>query len=348
MLQLSHQSFNLEFEHPFTTSKGTKTHLYTLVTQLKMGNMTGYGEAPEIDYHNTTVAGMMALLEEKRSLIERYSMTDPKRFWHFLHHLIPGQHFLICALDIAGWDLFGKMRRQPLYKVFGVKYENTPICDYTIGSDCIENMVAKLKAHPWPLYKIKVTSGDDIDILRALREHTQSPFRIDGNEGLSFDDMKHMLPDLQKLGVNLIEQPLPDAEMDAMKELKALSPITLIADESCQELKDVARCAEGFDGINIKLTKCGGITPALEMIQAARKLGLKVMMGSMCEGVIGSSAMAHLSPMLDEIDADGPLLLKEDIAGGLTYHKDGKMSVSEESGLGINYWNEKRTVARDW
>ncbi|MES2701940.1 MAG: dipeptide epimerase [Bacteroidota bacterium] len=336
MLQLSYRSFDLAFEYPFTTFKGTKTHQPTMVTSLKLGNLTGFGEAPAIAYYDVTIEQMKATLDEKRGMIERYALTDPGRFWHFLHHLIPGQHFLTAALDIAGWDLFAQMRRQPLYQLLGLKWENTPFTDYTIGLDTIDEMVKKMAAHPWPIYKIKTGRPDDIDMLRELRRHTAAPFRIDANEGWTFEETKALLPELHQLGVNLIEQPLKRDENDAMKELKAISAIPLYADESCRTEDEVKKCADGFHGINIKLTKCGGITPALRMIKEARTLGLKVMIGSMNESTIGSAAIAHMMPLLDEVDADGPLLLKEDLAEGLQYD-NGVITLSGKPGLGVRF-----------
>lgn len=341
MLHVRHYPFELDFEYPFTTHKGTKTHQPTLVVSLGMGNMTGFGEAPAISYYDVTVEQMIEALLAKKGVIERYALIDMQRFWHFLHHLLPGQNFLIAALDIAGWDLFAQMRRKPLFELLGLKWENIPLTDYTLGMCSMDEMLAKLKAKPWPIYKIKVGTPDDIDILRALRAHTDSSFRVDANEGWSFEDAKKILPELEKLNVKLVEQPLKREETEAMKELKHLSPLPLFADESCRTEDEVLKCAEGFDGINIKLTKCGGITPALRMIAEARKLGLKVMMGSMNENTIGSAAIANLLPLLDEVDADGPLLLKEDIAEGLTYN-NGLVSLSGRNGLGIRYWGEKR------
>src|SRR5947199_3179722 len=135
MLQLKYYSFELAFEYPFITSHGEKTHQPTLITSLTLGNVTGYGEAPAIAYYGVSVADMMALLESKRGMIERYALTDPQRFWHFLHHLIPGQNFLTVALDIAAWDLFAQIRREPLYRLLGVQGEGVPVQDYTIGKD---------------------------------------------------------------------------------------------------------------------------------------------------------------------------------------------------------------------
>ena len=284
----------------------------------------------------------METLAAQKAMISRYALTDPQRFWHFLHHLLPGHNFLIAALDIAGWDLFAKMRRRPLYQLLGINRSAAPLTDYTIGLATKEEMVAKMLAHPAPVYKIKMQQASDIDLLRALREHTDKPFRIDANEGFVFDEFKALLPELQSLGVHLVEQPLKKEQWEEMKELRALSPIPLFADESCVEEHDVAKCAEAFHGINIKLTKCGGITPALRMITEARKLGLKLMLGSMNESTVGSAAVAQIMPLVDELDVDGPLLLKEDVATGLNY-SEGRVSITEHPGLGIVFFGEKRT-----
>ena len=342
MLQLRHRAFELEFEYPFTISKGTKTHQPTLVVGQGLGQLMGLGEAPAINYYGVSVSDMIAMLEQKRSLIERYALTDPQRFWHFLHHLLPGNNFLMAALDIAGWDLFSRMRRQPLYRTLGLSTAVRPLNDYTLGHAKLEEMAAKMRAHPAAVYKVKMVNTADIDLLRYLRTHTGSPFRIDANEGFDFDGFRAILPELVKLGVILVEQPLNKNDCEAMKELKEISPLPLYADESCVEEQDVARCAEAFHGINIKLTKCGGITPALRMITEARKLNLRIMLGSMNESTIGTAALAHLSPLVDELDADGPLLLKEDVADGLRFDRE-RVSVSDSPGLGIVFFGEKRS-----
>jgi L-alanine-DL-glutamate epimerase-like enolase superfamily enzyme len=125
-----------------------------------------------------------------------------------------------------------------------------------------------------------------------------------------------------------------------MKELKALSPLPLFADESCQTEKDIKICANEFHGVNVKLTKCGGITPAVNMLKEAKQLGLQTMVGAMCESTIGSAAIANLLPMLDEVDVDGPLLLKEDVATGLTYD-NGVIKLSGAPGLGVQFKGRK-------
>ena len=241
MLHLRYYPFELAFEYPFTISKGTKTHQPTLVVSLGLGRLTGYGEAPAITYYDVSVEKMIELLEAKRNVIERYALTDPHRYWHFLHHLLPGHNFLIAALDIAGWDLFAQMRKLPLYQLLRINRGHIPLTDYTLGIDTAEVMVQKMKAHPWPVYKIKLSKPEDIDLLRALRSHTDAPFRVDINEGWNFEDTKALLPELQKLGVQMVEQPLPKEAWEEMKELKATSPLPIYADEACRTEEEIEK-----------------------------------------------------------------------------------------------------------
>lgn len=334
-MQLSYFKSNLPFVHPFTISRGTKTHQPSLIVSLRLGPYVGYGEAPAINYYDITVEQMISDLEQKKTFVEKFAFTDPERYWHYLHHLFPKNPFLVCALDIAGWDLWGKMKGKPLYKLWNTDFEKTPLTDYTIGIDSIEKMVEKMKEKPWPIYKIKLGTKDDIAIVEALRKHTDAVLRVDANSGWTTEEALEKIPLLANLGVEMIEQPLNKDNWDGMSQLFQKSTLPLFADESCVFEQDVEKCSGYFHGINIKLTKCSGITPALRMIKSARAAGMKIMMGSMNECSIGSAAIAHFLPQIDFVDVDGPLLLKEDLATGLEFDY-GKVSVSESAGLGIS------------
>lgn len=334
-MKISYTTTDFAFEYPFTISGGrSKTSQPALLVALQMGNLTGYGEASAISYYNVTIEKLVQKLEEKKKMAERFAITDPARYWHYLHHLIPDQPFLVAALDMAGWDLFGKLHRIPLHTLWKTEWTNVPKTDYTIGIDSVEKMVEKVKAHPWPIYKIKLGTGEDISILKALRQHTDSIFRIDANAGWTFEEAKSLLSELKELGVELVEQPLAVQEWQAMKELYEMSPIPLIADESCVSEADAKKCAGYFHGINIKLTKCSGLTPALRMIEEARRLGLQVMMGSMNESVVGSAAIAQFLPQLDFVDMDGPLLQTSQNGAGLNFEQ-GEVKISGKPGLGV-------------
>lgn len=335
-MKVQYWSYQLKFRHPFTISKGTKTHQPTLIVELEHMGIKGYGEAPAIAYYNIPVEKMIADLEAKKMFVEKFAFTDPERYWHYLHHLIPNNHFLVCALDIAAWDLYGKMKGKPLYQLWNGDISKNPITDYTIGIDSIEKMVAKLKEKPWPIYKIKVGIADDIAIVKALRENTDAILRVDANAAWDLQTALQLIPQLKELGVELIEQPLAKDNWEGMKVLYKESPLPLYADEACVYEQDVEKCKDHFHGINIKLTKCSGITPARRMITKARELDLKVMLGCMNESTVGSAAMAHLLPFIDQVDMDGPLLLEEDVATGLTYDF-GKVTCSDQPGLGITF-----------
>jgi L-alanine-DL-glutamate epimerase-like enolase superfamily enzyme len=330
--------FELPFVHPFTISKGTKTHQPILVVELEWNGLRGYGEAPAISYYGVTAPGMAEELDRKKSMVERFALTDPKRFWHFLHHLFPGNPFLVCALDMAGWDLYGKMRNAPLHRLVHADGSVSKVTDYTIGIDETGRMIEKMRERPWPVYKIKVGTEGDMERLRALRAHTDAPFRVDANAGWTLSEALEKIPQLAELGVEMVEQPLAKDDWTGMERLLAESPIPLYADESCVGKGDVDACAGHFHGINIKLTKCGGITPALEMIEAAGRNGMGLMLGTMNESSLGTAAMAHLSPFFDLLDADGPLLLAEDIAAGLVY-EDGRLRIPDGPGLGVHLIN---------
>ena len=335
-MKLRYWSYNLPFVYPFTISRGTKTHQPTLIVELEHMGIKGYGEAPAITYYDIPVEKMIADIEAKKQFIEKYAFTDPERYWHYLHHLFPQNNFLVCALDIAAWDLFGKMKNQPLYKIFGNDPQTAPLTDYTIGIDTLGNMLKKIDDNPWPVYKIKLGTPEDIKIIRAIRERTNSRIRVDANAGWTLAAARELIVQLKELDVELIEQPLAENDWESMKILYNESQLPLIADESCVTEDDVAKCKGYFNGINIKLTKCGGITPARRMIKNARIFGLQVMIGCMNETTVGSAAIAHLIPSVDYADADGPLLLASDIATGLLY-QDGRIIVPEKPGLGIEF-----------
>jgi L-Ala-D/L-Glu epimerase len=331
---LKYKKINLPFKYPFTISKGTKTHQPSLLVELDFFNRKGYGEAPAITYYDITVEDMIADLEAKRHVLESYNFNDAERFWHFLHHLFPKNPFLVCALDIAAWDLQGKLRNKPLHQLWNLDTSLAPATDYTIGIAEPDIMIKKMLEKPWPLYKIKVGFENDVDIIKALRKHTDAPFCVDANAGWTADEALEKIPLLKAQGVIFVEQPLAKTDWDGMKLLKDANILPLFADEACVFEKDVDACAPFFDGINIKLTKCSGITPALRMIKRAKELNLQVMVGCMNECTVGSAAIAHLAPMLHYVDMDGPLLLAEDVASGVAYDF-GKIQYNNQPGLGI-------------
>jgi L-Ala-D/L-Glu epimerase len=335
VLSLNYYTKELPFIYPFKTAHGLKTVQPTLIVELGFKGLKGYGEAAEIVYYGISIAELIDNLEASRKVIENYSLIDPERFWHFLHHLFPKDHFLVCALDMAGWDLYAKLRNKKIHELWDIPWQNSTTTDYTIGIDTIPKMVKKVQENPWPIYKVKLGTEEDVEIIKAIRAVTTSNIRIDANAGWSLNNALTIIPELKKLDVELIEQPLPKDAWNDMAILFKESVLPLIADESCIVKEDVAKCCEVFHGINIKLTKCSGITPAIQMIEEAKEKNKLVMMGCMNESMIGTAAMIQFLPQLDYLDADGPLLHSHELAEGLTYQSNGQINLSDAKGLGI-------------
>lgn len=334
MLQLSYKRNNFPFQYPFSLAKGTKTHQDSLQVSLGLAALKGWGEATAITYHNVSTEGMIQVLEARKMMIERYTFIEPERFWHFLHHLIPTEKFLTSALDIAGWDLFGQMRRQPVFRLLGLEWENIPLTDYTVGMAEPHEIQERIKAHPFPVYKMKMGSAKDLEALKAARQVTNAPIRLDANEAWTLEDARGLLPELEALNIELIEQPLHRDDIAGMQSLRELTKIPLIADEACQGEKDLEQIAALYDGINVKLSKCSGLTPAFSLIKAARAKQLRIMLGCMSEGVVGCTAISHLLPMADYADIDGPLILQDDTFTGLQI-QDGYILEPQGPGLGL-------------
>ncbi len=186
----------------------------------------------------------------------------------------------------------------------------------------------------WPIYKIKLGTPDDLKIVRELRRHTTAVFRVDANCSWTVEETIANSRELKALGVEFIEQPLAAGNWEGMKRVFAESALPVMADESCLVEEDVPRCLGFFHGINIKLVKCGGMTPARRMIDAARRLGLKVMIGCMTESTVGISAIAQFLPLLDYVDMDGAMLIARDVASGVRLEK-GRALFPDENGNGV-------------
>ncbi len=310
------QPYKLELAHSFGISRERYDAQDTLIAALERNGHTGYGEATSNPYYGITVASMQQEIEAARRAIEAHGSTPPEDFYSLLEGL-GLSHFARCALDLAYNDLYGKELGKPLYEIWGAQARNLPVTNYTIGLDSPEVMVAKMQERPWPVYKIKLGTDHDVALVRELRKHTDAVFRVDANCAWSASETIENARALKQLGVEFIEQPLKADNWSGMEQVAHHSVLPVIADEACIVEQDVERCSLHYNGINIKLTKCGGLTPARRMIRHARELGLKVMVGCMTESSVGISAIAQLLPQLDYVDMDGALLLKNDIARGV-------------------------------
>jgi L-Ala-D/L-Glu epimerase len=310
----------LKSKYPFRIAHGIRLSTDTFIVELLKNGVSGLGEATPVPYYGITPAVMDDIILANKNLIENTIWDHPSELWEQLF-LVLKNTFVSCAIDLAAYDIWAKNKGQKLYEALGLKVNNAIKSNYTIGIDEPEKMAQKMLEYDFPVYKIKLGTEKDVEIVRYLRSKTNATFRVDANCAWGVDEAIKNINEFKKLNVEFVEQPLKADNKDGMRELKKHSLLPLMADESCIKVEDVDACYGLFDGVNIKLAKCGGITPALRMIANARNKNMRVMMGCMTESSIGISSIGHLTPLLDYVDMDGALLISNDPADGVNVVK---------------------------
>ncbi len=335
-LKVECRDYELQLQDPFTISRGTVTTQPTLIVRVEYDGLIGLGEATTNEFYGVTLDSMRRALAEVQPRLDGYRLENPAELWADLDPVLSQARFAQCALDCAIWDIYAQMHGMPLFELWGFRRDDPmPPTSFTIGIDSADEMVRKLNAQPgWPIYKIKLPGQSPVELVKALRRHSEATFRVDANCAWQEAEVLSIAGELQGLGVELIEQPLESDAYDKMARLKGRSAIPLVADESCQTEADIDRCIDCFDGVNLKLVKCGGLTPARRMATRARQNGLKVMLGCMTESSVGIAAGVHMLPLLDFADLDGAMLLREDIATGLDWQL-GVCRLPERPGIGV-------------
>lgn len=341
-MYLSIHPYDLPLKDPFRIAHESRTVQPTLIVRLAEGEHYGLGEAPMTRYYGLDSKKATLALEKLSPAFAQQGEKElkdggVKGVMEAVDRVAPALNpFLRCAVDVALHDLWAKLHGKRL----GLLWEQdrsrlVPTC-YTIGLAPVAEMVRKLRAKPWPVYKIKLGGGDDdVALIRELRQHTEAPFYVDANTGWTARQAIDYSGPLRELGVVFIEQPLKPEEVTGQAEVHRHAVLPVLADESCQTEDDVDRCAELFSGINIKVVKCGGLLPARRVIARARALGLQVMAGCMTESSVGISAIAQLLPELDYADLDGAMLLADDPARGVTFDpQTGLVQYPDRAGTG--------------
>lgn len=309
----------LPLAHPFTIARGTIESQGSLVLRLRHDGIVGWGEVTENDYYGHSFGSMLRSLERVGDRLSEYVSASPQDLWISMLERMSGDRFALSALDMAAHDWHARRAGVALWQHWGLAWPQGVPSSFTIGIDSIENMIGKLSEQPgWPIYKIKLGTLQDLEIVRALRSHTDAIFRVDANCGWSAQQTIENAVPLKQLGVQFIEQPLPTtaSSSDKFKVFKH-SVLPIIADEDCQIPEDVQRCREFYHGVNIKICKCGGLTPGLQMLREAKALQMLTMVGCMVETSVGISAAAQLLPLLDFADLDGAELLQDQPATGV-------------------------------
>lgn len=336
-MDLSFEPVELTLHEPFTIARGTQLVGQTIHTELTVDGLCGIGEAAPSEHYGEFQGSVLAYLDLLRAALADVSGTLPITA---LHHLMEETARLNpsakAAVDMAAYDLLGKRLGVPLYELLGLDPDAAPQTSYTIGIDTSEVMARKAaQAREYPILKVKVGTPDDEANLEAIRrERPDATIRVDANTAWTPKEAVARIERLAEYDLEFVEQPVPGHDLEGLGYVTSATALPVIADESCVVPSDVAKVAPYVDGINIKLMKCGGIYPALQMIHIARGLGLKVMMGCMIESSVAITAAAHLSPLLDYADLDSNLLIDDDPYRGVTV-RDGRLVLPREPGLGV-------------
>jgi L-alanine-DL-glutamate epimerase-like enolase superfamily enzyme len=326
----------LKLRHTWTTTMSSSEYRDTLHVAYTKDAVTGHGEgAPIVRYHENAESGRQAV-ESVRDLL---LSADPWQFEKVMAEVfrrVEGQWAGKAALDIALMDWVGQKLGVPLYRYFGLDPRDAPVTTFSIGIDNPEVTRQKVReAADFPVLKIKVGLDTDEATIAAVRSVTDKPLRVDANEGWKDkEEAVRKIDWLATQGVEFVEQPMPASMLDEMHWVHSRVHIPLIADEACLRASDVPRMAGAFDGVNVKLDKTGGVLGAHRMIQVAKSLGLKTMLGCMISSSVSVTAAAHLSPLVDYADLDGNLLIANDPFRGVTVNK-GKLVLPDRPGLGL-------------
>ena len=331
MIQLHHRTLELQLRHTFRLARGDSDSRRVLMVEIEHEGLIGRGEAAPIARYGQDASSAARAAEK---MVAR--LGDPRAFEAAAARAtVAGEPAAEAAIDMAVRDLAGKRLGVPLHELMGIDPSTMPVTSFTIGMDTPDIIEQKVQeAAGFEVLKVKMGSEDDRLVLETVRKVTDRPVRVDANEGWTLTDTLARLEWLQKMGVELVEQPLPADHLAEMCELKKQSPLPLIADESVARAEDIPRLAEAFDGINIKLMKCGGVGEALRMIHVARAHGLKVMLGCMVESSLAITAAAHIAPLVDFADLDGNLLITNDPFIGAEV-REGKLVLPTAPGLGV-------------
>ena len=326
----------LKLRHTWTTTMSSSAYRDTIFVRVTKDEVTGVGEgAPIVRYHENAEDGVKAI-----SSIS--SMLGAANLWHFeklmeqISREMPGQFAAKAALDIALLDWIGKKMNQPIHQLLGLDPADAPVTTFSIGIDTPETTRQKVReAEAFPVLKIKVGLDTDEPTIAAVRSVTKKPLRVDANEGWKDkEEAVRKINWLETQGVEFVEQPMPAEMIEETRWVRKRVHLPLIADEAAVNARAIPGLVDAYDGVNVKLDKCGGIQQALRMIYVAKSLGLKTMLGCMVSSSVSVTAAAHLSPLVDYADLDGNLLIANDPYEGVRVNQ-GKLVLPEGPGLGV-------------
>ncbi|HEU5367148.1 MAG TPA: dipeptide epimerase [Ktedonobacterales bacterium] len=334
MLHLTARPIDLKLTTPFRISRGVEYVATNVLIELQHNGQTGYGEAAPSAYYGDTRETVLACMQSFADILgdDPFLIEDIARSLDQCTGLQPSAK---AAVDMALYDLVGKLLGVPVYKLLGLNPDKAAQTSFTIGIDTPENMAKKaLAARDYPILKIKVGTPHDLDNLKAIREVSSATIRVDANTAWTPKEAIKMIEALAPYNIEFVEQPITPRDLDGLRLIRENVSVPIIADESCVAIEDIPRLAGCVDGVNFKLMKSGGLTNVLKMIHTARAHHLRVMIGCMIESSLAITAAAHLTPLVDYADLDGHLLIDDDPFEGVKVVQ-GKLVLPDAPGLGV-------------
>ena len=334
-MKFTFKPYTLELKHVFTVAVSSRTTTPVMLTEIEYEGIKGYGEASMPPYLGESQETATAFL----SKVNLEQFKDPfeiEKILDYVDSIAEKNTAAKASVDIALHDLVGKLMNQPWYKIWGYDKTKTPNTTFTIGIDTPDVVRQKVKeASEFKLLKVKLGKGNDKEMIETIRSVTDVPLTADANQG--WKDKQYamdMINWLSEKNVLYVEQPMPKEMVDENAWLTQNSPLPILGDESIQRLSDLIKMKDVYSGVVIKLMKCTGMREANKMLNLARSLNMKVMIGCMTETSCAISAASQLSPMVDWADLDGALLIKNDPYEGMKV-VDGKVTLTEYPGIGL-------------
>ena len=330
-MKIESKPISLNLETPFRIAHGTSLARHNVLVRITSGDHYGLGEAAPVRQHHESQDGVLAYLADLPPLD-----GSPFHLEEILSALPQGSQSARAAIDIALHDLIGKQLGIPLYRLFGLNPGSAPPTSMTvsIGTEQEVQGWARNAAERFSILKLKLGQERSLELVRAVRAVTDARLVADANCAWTVEQAKSLIPAMADLGLEWIEQPLPEEDLDGLRQIREFSPLPIFADEPVRTARDIPRLAGCVDGVNIKLMKAGGLREAMRMIAVARAHGLQVMLGCMIETSVGITAAAHLAPLVDWADLDGNQTVINDPFTGVRV-KDGRLVLPDAPGLGV-------------
>ena len=333
-MEISFTTYRINLHYTFGISRSKNVWYDIVLVYIQDGEIIGRGEAAPSFRYNESTEKILSVLKQNISLPGGDS--DRGTLWNHIYPQLQGIKSLEAAFSMALWDWWGQKQKKPVSELLGLDTSSMPLTSFTIAIGELDEIGEKIKeAEPYSILKVKLGTPDmDREIIQEIRQHTDKVIRVDANEGWQTDTALELCKWLADRNIEFIEQPFPAGQLDQTALLRSKSPLDIYADENSLDSADIPQIHEAFDGVNIKLMKCGSIEEGQRMIHLAKFHDMKIMLGCMVETSVGITAAAHLAGEVDAADLDGNLLINNDPYSGVKV-VNGRLVLPNEHGIGL-------------